>query len=100
MTKKKTTDINPERSEKDRLFKKYSSESTAVRTASIAMITAAAFAVFSLIALAASLNANLRAEYQDKEIEKLNANLDVYRVRYANWVALMKTKGIELPEEE
>jgi hypothetical protein len=75
-------------------------ESKAVTIAQVSMIISVVFAVLSVLAIAAAFNANLRVEYQDKEIARLNENVDIYRVRYANWVALMRSKGIELPEEK
>ncbi len=93
-------ELRPDSNLLQRVIATIREDSKAVTIAQVAMIISIAFAILTLIAISASLNANLRAEYQDDKIQKMEDDLAVYRVRYANWVALMKTKGVELPEEE
>ena len=93
-------ELRPDSNLLQRVITAIREESTAVTIAQVSIIISVVFAFLAILSVAASFNANLRAEYQDDKIQKMEDELSIYRVRYANWVALMNARGIELPEEE
>ncbi len=56
-------------------------------------------AVFSIFVSAVSVTWSITRTMQiQRDMTALEDEVSIYRVRYANWVALMKTKNIELEE--
>lgn len=86
------TDLNPDHS---RVWLRW--KATAIEW--LAVILSGVAVAIAFVGLVFSIHSSVSVGYAKKDVDRLNDNVEVLTVRYANLLSYLKAKGIDLPEE-
>jgi len=96
-------DLQAEDNRLHRLFEKFSSEARTISIASVALIISVLSLLMAWMAVYDASNAVAKVNYELQETQRLLLKsedaADVASVRYANLLAYLKAKDIQIPED-
>ena len=91
-------DLQADNNRLHRIIKKFSTEAEAVSIARTAMYLVAVFGVLVLLAVYASIKAEVRSEQQDKDIVQLTDRVDVLTNKVTRLQSWLIAHGVPIEE--